>query len=86
MREICHVHCSGERRANQRPRILARPNRKPSNRSRCIPGWLTQRDARSLNPNDKTNLAPYRFLHLAIVIILGVRFIPIDASGLHATI
>ena len=41
---------------------------------------------RSLNPNDKTNLAPYRFLHLAIVIILGVGFIPIDASGLHVTI
>ena len=38
------------------------------------------------NPNDKTNLAPYRFLHLTIVIILGARFIPIDAPGLHATI
>ena len=25
----------------------------------------------AFNPNDKTNLAPYRFLHLAIVIILG---------------
>src|SRR4030095_6206087 len=32
----------------------------------------------AFNPNDKTNLAPYRFLHLAIVIILGARFIPID--------
>ena len=40
----------------------------------------------AFNPNDKTNLAPYRFLHLAIVIILGARFIPIDAPGLHATI
>ena len=35
----------------------------------------------AFNPNDKTNLAPYRFLHLAIVIILGARFIPIDAAG-----
>jgi len=40
----------------------------------------------AFNPNDKTNLAPYRFLHLTIVIILGARFIPIDAPGLHATI
>jgi hypothetical protein len=40
----------------------------------------------AFNPNDKTNLAPYRFLHLAIVIILGARFIPIDAPGLHATL
>jgi hypothetical protein len=40
----------------------------------------------AFNPNDKTNLAPYRFLHLAIVIVLGVRFIPIDAAGLQAAI
>jgi hypothetical protein len=38
----------------------------------------------AFNPNDKTNLAPYRFLHLAIVIILGARFIPIEAPGLRA--
>ena len=40
----------------------------------------------AFNPNDKTNLAPYRFLHLAIVVILGARFIPIDAAGLQAAI
>ena len=40
----------------------------------------------AFNPNDKTNLAPYRFLHLAIVIIHGARFIPIDAPGLQAAI
>jgi len=40
----------------------------------------------AFNPNDKTNLAPYRFLHLAIVIILGARLIPIDAPGLQAAI
>ena len=38
------------------------------------------------NPNDKTNLAPYRFLHLIMLIILGARFIPIDAPGLQAAI
>lgn len=40
----------------------------------------------TFNPNDKTNLAPYRFLHLAVLIILGARFIPIDAAGLQAAI
>jgi len=40
----------------------------------------------AFNPNDKTNLAPYRFLHLAILIILGARFIPIDAPGLQGAI
>lgn len=47
-----------------------------------IPGALFE----TFNPNDKTNLAPYRFLHLGIVIILGARFIPIDAPGLKAAI
>ncbi|QWG25457.1 OpgC domain-containing protein [Bradyrhizobium sediminis] len=40
----------------------------------------------AFNPNDKTNLAPYRFLHLAILIIVGARLIPIDAPGLEAAI
>ena len=40
----------------------------------------------AFNPNDKTNLAPYRFLHLAILIIVVVRLIPIDAQGLQAAI
>src|SRR4051812_29458341 len=40
----------------------------------------------AFNPNDKTNLAPYRFLHLAILIIVVVRLIPIDAPGLQAAI
>jgi hypothetical protein len=47
-----------------------------------LPHWLYS----TFNPNDKTNLAPYRFLHLAIVIVLGARFIPIDAAGLQAAI
>lgn len=40
----------------------------------------------AFNPNDKTNLAPYRFLHLAIVIMLAARYLPIDAPGLQAAI
>jgi len=34
-------------------------------------------------PNDKTNLAPYRVLHLASLTLLVVRFMPIDWSGLN---
>lgn len=33
-------------------------------------------------PNDKTNLAPYRVLHLASLTLLVVRFMPIDWPGL----
>jgi len=40
----------------------------------------------AFNPNDKTNLAPYRFLHLAILIIVVARLIPIDAPILQAAI
>ncbi|MBR1151690.1 OpgC domain-containing protein [Bradyrhizobium sp. JYMT SZCCT0428] len=40
----------------------------------------------AFNPNDKTNLAPYRFLHLALLIIVVARIIPIDAPGLRVAI
>lgn len=33
-------------------------------------------------PNDKTNLAPYRVLHLASLMIIVVHFVPIDWPGL----
>lgn len=36
----------------------------------------------AFNPNDKTNLGPYRVVHLAILILLAVRLIPIDWPGL----
>jgi hypothetical protein len=32
----------------------------------------------AFNPNDKTNLAPYRVIHLGILALLVVRFIPFD--------
>jgi len=51
-----------------------------------LQNWIPRALFEAFNPNDKTNLAPYRFLHLAIVIILGARFIPIDAPGLQAAI
>ena len=36
----------------------------------------------AFNPNDKTNLAPYRVAHLAVLVLLAVRLIPIDWPGL----
>ncbi len=37
----------------------------------------------AFNPNDKTNLAPYRVIHLGILVVLVVRFVPIDWPGLR---
>jgi hypothetical protein len=37
----------------------------------------------AFNPNDKTNLAPYRVLHLACLIVLVVRLVPVDWPGLR---
>jgi hypothetical protein len=44
-----------------------------------FPHWLFD----TFNPNDKTNLAPYRFLHFAVIVILVIRFVPKDWSGLE---
>ncbi|WP_291869425.1 OpgC domain-containing protein [Bradyrhizobium sp.] len=40
----------------------------------------------AFNPNDKTNLAPYRVVHLACLILLAVRLIPVDWPGLRRPI
>jgi Uncharacterized protein conserved in bacteria len=37
----------------------------------------------AFNPNDKTNLAPYRFLHFVVIVILVIRFVPKDWLGLE---
>jgi hypothetical protein len=37
-----------------------------------FPAWLYD----AFNPNDKTNLAPYRFVHFVFVAFLIVRFVP----------
>jgi hypothetical protein len=44
-----------------------------------FPHWLYD----TFNPNDKTNLAPYRFIHFAVIVILVIRFVPKDWSGLE---
>ena len=42
-----------------------------------FPHWLYS----TFNPNDKTNLAPYRFLHFVVIVILVIRFVPKDWPG-----
>lgn len=42
-----------------------------------LPDWLDH----AFIPNDKTNLAPYRFVHFAIVAFLVVRFVPRNWAG-----
>jgi hypothetical protein len=44
-----------------------------------FPHWLYS----TFNPNDKTNLAPYRFLHFVVIVILTIRFVPKDWPGLE---
>ncbi|MDU6377529.1 MAG: OpgC domain-containing protein, partial [Bradyrhizobium sp.] len=44
-----------------------------------LPHWLYS----AFNPNDKTNLAPYRFLHFVVIVILVIRFVPKEWPGLE---
>ncbi len=44
-----------------------------------FPEWLFS----TFNPNDKTNLAPYRFIHFVVIVIMVIRFLPKDWPGLE---
>jgi hypothetical protein len=44
-----------------------------------FPKWLFD----TFNPNDKTNLAPYRVLHFVIIAFFVTRFVPKDWRGLE---
>jgi hypothetical protein len=44
-----------------------------------LPHWLLQ----PFDPNDKTNLAPYRVAHLIAIAIVVTRFLPADSSILQ---
>jgi hypothetical protein len=46
---------------------------------KMFPGWLFD----AFNPNDKTNLAPYRVLHFIVLASLVTRFVPKDWRGLE---
>jgi hypothetical protein len=37
----------------------------------------------AFNPNDKTNLAPYRFIHFVVIVIMVIRFVPKNWSALE---
>jgi len=45
-----------------------------------LPEWLVS----VFNPNDKTDLAPYRIVHFIVVAVIVVRFMPIDWPGLKS--
>jgi hypothetical protein len=44
-----------------------------------FPRWLYD----AFNPNDKTNLAPYRFVHFVVIAYLVTRFLPKTWPGLE---
>jgi hypothetical protein len=44
-----------------------------------MPDWLFD----AFNPNDKTNLAPYRVLHFVIIAFFVTRFVPKEWKGLE---
>lgn len=44
-----------------------------------FPLWLHD----TFIPNDKTNMAPYRFLHFVVIVIMVIRFVPKDWPGLE---
>jgi hypothetical protein len=46
---------------------------------KMFPGWLFD----AFNPNDKTNLAPYRVLHFIVLAFFVTRFVPKDWHGLE---
>lgn len=47
---------------------------------RFLPGWLVG----AFNPNDKTNLAPYRIVHFLLLAALALRCMPITWPGLQS--
>jgi hypothetical protein len=44
-----------------------------------MPVWLYD----AFNPNDKTNLAPYRVIHFLVLACFLTRYMPRDWPGLH---
>lgn len=47
---------------------------------RSFPEWLVS----AFNPNDKTNLAPYRVVHFIVIAVLVIRFLPVDRPVLES--
>jgi hypothetical protein len=58
--------------------VMAMAGRHPDI-AQLFPSWFVG----VFNPNDKTNLAPYRFLHFVVIAFLVVRIMPRDWPGLE---
>ena len=49
----------------------------------ALAAWMPARLLEIFTPNDKTNLAPYRVLHLLALAVIVIRIVPESWTGLH---
>ncbi|WP_441241913.1 OpgC domain-containing protein [Tardiphaga sp. 768_D3_N2_1] len=59
--------------------VMTMAGRFPDTGRMIMPDWLFD----AFNPNDKTNLAPYRVLHFVIIAFFVTRFVPKEWKGLE---
>ncbi|KAA0073308.1 OpgC domain-containing protein [Tardiphaga sp. P9-11] len=59
--------------------VMTMAGRFPDIGHMIMPEWLFD----AFNPNDKTNLAPYRVLHFVIIAFFVTRFVPKEWKGLE---
>ena len=59
--------------------VMTMAGKFPDSFGALFPRWLYE----TFNPNDKTYLAPYRFLHFIVIVIMVIRFVPKDWPGLE---
>jgi hypothetical protein len=59
--------------------VMTMAGKFPDSFGTLFPHWLYS----TFNPNDKTNLAPYRFVHFVVIVIMVIRFVPKDWPGLE---
>ena len=62
--------------------VMTMAGRFPDYGHMIMPNWLFE----AFNPNDKTNLAPYRVLHFVIIAFFVTRFVPKEWKGLEWTV
>ena len=59
--------------------VMTMAGKFPDSFGALFPHWLYS----TFNPNDKTNLAPYRFIHFVVIVIMVIRFVPKTWPGLE---
>jgi hypothetical protein len=59
--------------------VMTMAGKFPDSFGAMFPHWLYS----TFNPNDKTNLAPYRFIHFVVIVIMVIRFVPKTWPGLE---